>query len=93
MSDLETFISKEISLLIPSFENIDFRAQIGDSSYSVEFFVTINGKKMQCYDMVDKGLIKESKLDSVSESIAKFIRRMPSYKKGTINKIKLIISK
>jgi len=93
MSDLETFISKEISLLIPSFENIDFRAQIGDSSYSVEFFVTINGKKMQCYDMVDKGLIKESKLDSVSENIAKFIRRMPSYKKGTINKIKLTISK
>lgn len=89
MTDYEKYISKQISTIIPNFEKIDFRANIGDSSYSVEFFATIKGRKMQCFDMVDDGLIKEKDFDTVSENIAKFIRNTSDYQKNTINKIKL----
>lgn len=87
MTELEKYITEQIKKLVPSFDKLDVRANIGDNSYSVEFFVTVDGKKMQCYDMVDDGVIQEKDMDAVTESIAKYVRKMSSYKNGRINKI------
>lgn len=93
MTELEKFISEQISRLVPVFEKLEVRANISDSSYSIEFFTTIRGKRMQCFDMVDDGFIKEKELDAVSESIADYVRKTEEYQKGKINKISTIIEK
>jgi len=93
MTELERFICEQVSKIVPVFEKLEVRANIGDSSYSVEFFATINGKRMQCYDMVDEDLMKEKDLDAVSEAIAKYVRQRSEYHKGEINKISTVIEK
>lgn len=91
MTELEKFFSNKISQLIPNYDKLEVRANVSDSSYMIEFFVTINGKRMQCYDMVDDGTLVEKELDDVFESIAQFIRNMSDYKKGEINKISFVL--
>lgn len=59
MSDLEKYVADTLAPLVPTYEKLDVRANVGDNTHSVEFFATINGKKMQCYDMADNGMIKE----------------------------------
>jgi len=93
MTELEKFISEQISQIVPSFEKLEVRANIGDSSYSIEFFVTVDGIRTQCFDMVDKGLIKEKNLDIVSKSIANYIRHSSDYGTGNINKISVTINR
>ncbi|GLC80952.1 hypothetical protein [Lacrimispora brassicae] len=93
MTELEKFISEQISHIVPNFEKLEVRANIGDSSYSVEFFATVDGTRMQCFDMVDEGLIKEKDLDTVSKSIANYMRCSSDYNIGNINKISVIISR
>ncbi|MEG1618171.1 MAG: hypothetical protein RR310_05230 [Eubacterium sp.] len=93
MSTLEKYISEQVVKIVPSFEKLEFRANVGDNSYSVEFFATVNGKRMQCYNMVDDGLIKEKDLDALSETIASYIRSTPDYEFGKINKIVVAIMK
>lgn len=87
MTALDRYISEQVEKIVPTFEKLEFRGNIGDNSYSVEFFVTVDGKKMQCFDMVDDGLIKEKDLDTVSQSIVDYIRKSSSYESGKINKI------
>ena len=53
MSELEKFVADTLAPLVPSYEKLDVRANIGDKTHSVEFFATINGEKRQCYDMAD----------------------------------------
>ena len=91
MSNLEKYMSEQIKKIVPTFDKLELRTNVGDTSYSVEFFVTTSGEKMQCYDMVDDGLIKEKDLDAVFESIAKYIRQTSDYQKGKINKISTVI--
>lgn len=91
MSELEKNISDQIKKLVPVFDKLELKANIGDNSYSIEFFVTIDGKKMQCYDMVDDGLLDEKDLDEVSKHIANYIRSTASYEGGKINKITITI--
>lgn len=91
--ELKQYIWKLISKLLPDVESIEVRAYVNDFSYSVEFWVTIHGDKLQCFEMVDKGILKESDVKSVNQSIAKFIRQSSTYKKGKLNKINLNIKK
>lgn len=93
MAAMEKYISDQVLKIIPSFEKLEFRAYIGDDSYSIEFFVTIDKKRKQCYDMVDEGLIKEQDLDTISEAIADYIRNSSNYEKGKINEISVVIMK
>ena len=79
--------------MLPDVEQIEVRAYVNDYSYSVEFWVIVDGNRMQCFEMVDKGMLKESDVKSVNQSIAKFIRNSSTYKKGKLNKINLIIKK
>lgn len=87
MSELEKQIVEQIKRIVPAFDELDVRANIGDNNYSVEFFVAINGKKMQCFDMVDDGLIQEKDMDAVADSIAEYVRKTSFYESGKINKI------
>lgn len=91
--ELKQYIYKLISKLLPDVEQIEVRAYVNDYSYSVEFWVIVDGDRMQCFEMVDKGMLKESDVKSVNQSIAKFIRNSSTYKKGKLNKINLIIKK
>ena len=83
---IEKFIKNKLHQLVPNADSFDVRANIGDSSYSIEFFATIKGKKYQCYDLVDIGLIDEHKLDKTFKDIAIYIRKSSDYNKGKINK-------
>ena len=46
---------------------------------------------MQCYDMIDNGLIDESTFDSVVKEIATQIRLSPEYKNGEVNKLQFTL--
>ena len=93
MSDLEKYVADTLAPLVPTYEKLDVRANVGDNTHSVEFFATINGKKMQCYDMTDNGMIKEKDLDVAFNAIAEYIRKTADYIPGTINKIKFSLNK
>lgn len=91
MTLMERFIAEQVTKIVPSFEELELRANIGDNSYSLEFSVTVDGKKMQCFEMVDDGLIKEKDLDTVSESVADYVRKSAEYENGKINKVSVIV--
>lgn len=93
MSELEKYVADTLAPLIPTYEKLDVRANIGDNTYSVEFFATINGKRMQCYDMADNGIIQEKDLDVAFNAIAEYVRKTKDYIPGTINKIEFSLDK
>lgn len=92
MSELETIIKKEVEKVVPHFEKLELRATVGSNSYSVEFFATVNGKRMQCYEMADNGLIDEDDLEIITQEIAKELRKSPEYKSGQPNKFSFVIA-
>lgn len=86
MNELEKFVNEQIKQIISDFEKLQFLATIGDTSYSIEFFVLINGKRKQCFELVDEHIIESEKLEKVFSNIEKFIRNSPDYTKDKINK-------
>ena len=93
MTDFESYIAEQLSHLIPNCENIEVRANISESSYSFEFFATINGKRMQCFDMIDEGLIKEKDFDICAKAIAQYARSTAGFKTGEVNKYTFTFSR
>lgn len=87
MSDLQDYSKEQIAKIVPEFDNLELRATVSDTSYSIEFFVSINGERKQCYELADDGVIDEEELDKVSARIAEYIRKGSNYKKGNINKV------
>lgn len=87
MPNLQDYAKEQIAKIVPEFDNLELRATVSDTSYSVEFFVLINGEKKQCYELADDGVIDEEKLDEVLARIAEYIRKGTDYKKGSINKV------
>lgn len=86
MTELEKYIISQLKQLIPDADEFEVRANIGDKSYSMEFFASIDGEKRQCYDMIDKGIFKEKDFDITVKRIAEYIRNCPKYHPGEINK-------
>ena len=86
MTDLQNYAKEQIAKIVPEFDNLELRATVSDSSYSVEFFVMINGERKQCYELVDDGAVDEDELDEVLAQIAEYIRKGADYKKGSIHK-------
>ena len=86
MTGLENYVISQLMKLVPNAEKLEVRANIGDKSFSVEFFAFIGGVKHQCYDMIDNGIIKEKDFDSTVKQLAKFIRSCPEYRLGEVNK-------
>ena len=73
--------------LVSEFEKMEFRASIGDTSRSVEFFVWVNGEKMQCYELADAERIDESQMEKLFDSFAEAFRKSEEYRTGEVNKI------
>ena len=92
MNDIEQFIFDRIKKLIPKMTDISFRASISEKTYSMEFFVTIDGIKHQCYDMVDDGLLDSDALKQCQLEIVDYIRKSDSFVKGIINKYNFTMS-
>lgn len=89
MDDLESYVKRQVATLIPKFDNLELRATVSDSSYSVEFFVLVNGERKQCYELADDGIVDEEALDQVLAEIAQYIRNSPDYKRGIVNRLEI----
>ena len=86
MNDIEQFVTARIKQLIPEMTDVSFRASISDKTYSVEFFITKNGEKRQCYDMVDDGELDSNELKQCNTDIVDYIRSSDNFIYGKINK-------
>ena len=91
MNEFKIFVAKKMKELIPEYDTIELRASVSTSSYSIEFFATVNGKRMQCFEMIDGGMIPEKKFNSVSKDIANFCREQIDFKKNEINKYEVVL--
>jgi len=76
--------------LVPKYEKTEFKASIGNTSRSIEFFVWVNGKKSQCYELADNGKIDELKMEKLFDSYAEFVRKSEGYKAGEVNKVHVV---
>lgn len=92
MTELEKYIINQLKQLVPDADIFEVRANIGEKSYSIEFFATIDGVKYQCYDMIDKGIFKEKDFDTIIKKIVKHIRNCSEYHPGEINKFSFAIN-
>ena len=78
MTESEIFVSKQIRTLVPNYDSVELKATVSSSSFSVEFFITISGKKMQCFEMIDKGMFIEKNFNIISKAIAKQNKKTPA---------------
>lgn len=86
MNEFEAFVAEKMKELIPEYDTIELKASVSSSSYSIEFFATVNGKRMQCFEMIDGGILSEKKFNAVSKDIANFCRKQVDFKENEINK-------
>ena len=79
MTESEIFVSKQIRTLVPNYDSVELKATVSSSSFSVEFFITISGKKMQC-------MFTEKNFNIISKAIANHFRGLPNFNTDSINK-------
>lgn len=91
MTELELFVSEQIKTLVPNCEAVELNATVSSSSFSVEFFATIDGKRMQCFEMIDKGMFTEKNFNIVSKSIANYCRGLADFNTEGINKYTVLL--
>ena len=91
MTELQLFISEQIKTLIPEYDAIELKATVSSSSFSVEFFATIAGKRMQCFEMIDEGMFTEKKFNLASKNIANYLRKMSDFKQDSVNKYTVVL--
>ena len=92
MTELEVFVSEQIKTLIPNYDAVELKATVSSSSFAVEFFATVDGKKMQCFEMIDNGLFTEKKFNTASKAIANYFRGLPDFKQDDINKYTVLLN-
>jgi hypothetical protein len=88
MNEIEVFALKQIKRISPVFSKIEFEGRVWDTGRTMTFLLTIDGKRHQCYKLVDDGIIVENVLESVFDAIASFIRQSREYKKGEVKEVK-----
>lgn len=91
MTESERFIAEQVKTLVQKYDRMELNAAVSLSSFSVEFFVTLNGKKMQCFEMIDEGVFSEKKFNEVSKNIANYLREQPDFKEDGINKYTVVL--
>lgn len=91
MTELELFVAEQIKTLVPSFDTVELKATVSTSSFSVEFFATVNGKKMQCFEMIDEGMFTEKSFNAVSKTIVNYFRELADFNAEGINKYTLTL--
>ncbi len=93
MTELEErTVAEQIKKLVPHYSMIEFRAAVSLSSYTIEFYVTLNGRKMQCYEMIEEGFFSEEEFNDLSKTIAHFFREQPDFQEGKRNIYTLTIN-
>ena len=91
MTELELFVSKQIKTLMPSYDTVELKATVSSSSFSVEFFATVDGKKMQCFEMIDEGVFTEKNFNAATKAIANYFRGLSDFKADSINKYTVVL--
>ena len=91
MTELELFVSEPIKTLVPNYEALELKATVSSSSFSVEFFATVDGKKMQCFEMIDAGMFTEKNFNVVSKAIANYCRGLNGFNADGINKYTVVL--
>lgn len=91
MTELEAFVSEQIKTLVPNYEAVELTATVGSSSLSIEFFATVDEKKMQCFEMIDERMFSEKSFNTVSKAIADYLRKLPNYNAEGINKYAVVL--
>lgn len=91
MTELELFVSEQIKTLAPNYEALELKATVSSSSFSVEFFATVDGKKMQCFEMIDAGMFTEKNFNVVSKAIANYCRGLNGFNADGINKYTVVL--
>jgi len=93
MKTVKEFVLEQIGLLVPRYEKLEFEATVGDTMRAIEFFVTVDGERKQCYDMSLNGEIDEVALDKAGDEIARYYRSTPEFVKGKLNTVSFVIEK
>ena len=91
MTELEFYVAEQIKTLVPSYDIVELKARVSSSSFSVEFFATVNGKKMQCFEMIDKGMFTEKNFNAASKAIANYFRGLSDFNADGINKYTVVL--
>ncbi len=91
MTDLEIFVSGQIKILVPNYETVELKVMVSSSSFSIEFYATVSGKKMQCFEMIDAGMFTEKQFNIVSKAIANYCRKLENFNTNEINKYTMIL--
>lgn len=86
MTEVELFVADQIKTLVPIYDTVELKAIVSASSFSVEFFATVDGKKMQCFEMIDKGMFTEKNFNAASKIIANYFRGLSDFNAEGINK-------
>ena len=91
MAKLEHFLAEQMKTLVPNYDTVELKATVSSSSFSVEFFVTVNGKRKQCFQMIDDGQFTEKNFNIFSKAIANYVRELPDFNKNGINKYSVVL--
>lgn len=91
MTELELFVSEQIKTLVPNFNIVEIKATVSSSSFSVEFFATVDGKRMQCFEMIDQNMFTEKDFNIVSKAIANYCRGLSDFHTEGINKYTMVL--
>ena len=86
MTEVELFVAEQIKTLVPIYDTVELKATVSASSFSVEFFATFDGKKMQCFEMIDEGMFTEKNFNAASKAIANYFRGLSNFNAEGINK-------
>lgn len=92
MAELERFVAEQIKTLVPHYDTIELKATVSSSSFSVEFFATIDGKKMQCFEMIDAGMFTEKNFNAASKAIAHYFRGLSDFNADGIHKYTVVLN-
>ena len=89
MTNLEEKALAMVSGLLPEqpFEKMKFSASVGAKSFSVEFFVWLDGEKYQCYELADEGEIDEAQMMQAFKEYAAEVRKAESFGSDEVKKI------
>ena len=91
MTELELFVAEQIKTLVPNYNTVELKATVSASSFSVEFFATVDGKKMQCFEMIDEGMFTEKNFNIASKAIANYFRGLSDFNADGINKYTVVL--
>ena len=91
MTEVELFVAEQIKTLVPIYDTVELKAIVSASSFSVEFFATVDGKKMQCFEMIDEGMFTEKNFNAASKAIANYFRNLSDFNTDGINKYTVVL--